>query len=109
MKTRGREIAEQFVEDTKALRHLLDVEALRADLALAIDDALKAAMQRGFKTGFEHAVAGGEEASKRSIVPKALLPLVMYFAKEEDRREMIDAVQLAKPGMCEFKVPERGK
>ena len=56
-----------------------------------------------------HAVAGGEEASKRHGIPRHLLPLIMYFGSEEDRREMIDAVELAKPGMTKIKIPERRK
>lgn len=67
------------------------------------DDPFEAA----FQLGFEHAVAGGKEAG--GIIPKGRLPLVMYFGSEEDRREMIDAVQLAKPGMARFKIPERAR
>lgn len=78
-------------------------------LASAIDQALLAARQDGFNIGFEHAVAGGDEASKRHGIPRHLLPLVMYFRSEEDRREMIDAVHLAKPGMTTVKIPERRK
>lgn len=33
------------------------------------------------------------------------MPLVMYFANDEDRQEMIDAVRAAKPGMISRKLP----
>ncbi len=68
-------------------------------------ELVRDAQIEGFKAGFEHAVAGGEEAM--GIIPKGNLPLVMYFVTVEDRREMIDAVQLAKPGMATMKIPER--
>jgi hypothetical protein len=97
VKTRGRELAEQF----RVARGLID------DLSVAIDQAIRAAREEGFKIGVEHAVAGGDEASKRHGIPRHLLPLVMYFGNEEDRREMIDAVQEAKPGMIKIKIPER--
>jgi hypothetical protein len=78
-------------------------------VAAEIDRALKAAREDGFRTGFEHAVAGGDEASKRHGIAPHLMPLVMYFGSEEDRREMIDAVHLAKPGMVTVKIPEHRK
>jgi hypothetical protein len=34
----------------------------------AVDVAIAAAVQRGFRLGFEHAVAGGEECSKDGII-----------------------------------------
>lgn len=74
------------------------VEFVRAMVEAAVLDA--------FRAGFEHAVAGGEELC-RGMFPPHSLPLVMYFGSEEDRREMIDAVAIAKPGMVEMKIPER--
>lgn len=61
----------------------------------------------GFRIGFEHAVAGGHDAAAQIPALKGHEPLVLYFGNEEDRREMIDAIQLAKPGMAEVKIPER--
>lgn len=73
--------------------------------ASAIEVAIAAGVQRGFRLGFEHAVAGGEEA-KGIFKSRGMFPLVMYFADEAGRNEMIDAVHLAKPGMAEVKIPE---
>ena len=78
----------------------------RARLADAVDFTIAAAVARGFRLGFEHAVAGGAEAAGE-LRGRDLLPLVMYFGNETDRREMIDAVQTAKPGMVETIIPER--
>lgn len=64
-------------------------------------------LERGFRIGFEHAVAGGEEAGKALQTGK--LPLVMYFGSEESRREMIDAVQAIHPHWAVVKIPERRK
>jgi hypothetical protein len=96
MKTRGRELVETY----GAGEH-------PPHLAEAIDRAIKAAREDGFRIGFEHAVAGGDEASKRHGIAPHLMPLVMYFGNEGDRREMIDAVHMAKPGMVTVKIPER--
>jgi len=66
------------------------------------------AQVEGFKAGFEHAVAGGEDCAT-PMMPRASLPLVLYFGSEADRRWMIDAVQFTKPGMCKVKIPERSR
>ncbi len=95
MKTRGQKLADKYGCGTI--------------VAAEVDQAIKAAREDGFRIGFEHAVAGGDEASKRHGIAHHLLPLVMYFGSEEDRREMIDAVQEAKPGMVTIKIPERRK
>jgi hypothetical protein len=80
-----------------------------AEILGTIIEMLDTATERGFRIGFEHAVAGGEEASKKHGIPRHLLPLVIYFGSEEDRREMINAVLEAKPGMVTVKIPERRK
>lgn len=79
-----------------------------ARLADHFDTAIAGAVARGFRLGFEHAVAGGEEAAGE-LGGRGLLPLVMYFGNEADRREMIDAVAMCKPGMVETRIPERRK
>lgn len=81
-------------------------KAKKAACALAIDTAIAAAHQAGFRSGFEHAVAGGEEANG-FFKERGMLPLVLYFKKEADRNETIDAIHIAKPGLVEAKVPER--
>jgi len=96
MKTRGQELVETY----GAGEH-------PPHLATAIDQAIKAAREDGFRIGFEHAVAAGDEASKRHGIPREKLPLVMYFNTEEDRQEMIDAIREAHPGMVTVKIPER--
>ncbi len=68
---------------------------------------LHALVEAGFKLGFEHAVEGGEEFAKRVPALAGKAPLVLYFDNEEDRRGMMDAIAIAKPGMVEAKVPER--
>jgi hypothetical protein len=80
-----------------------------AEILGTIIEMLDTATERGFRIGFEHAVAGGDEASKKHGIAPHLMPLVMYFGNEEDRREMIDAVHEAKPGMVTIKIPERRK
>lgn len=87
-----------MTERTRALIEKYDED----ELVAAIDREIAAA----FRAGFEHAVAGGDEAAKKHGIDPATLPLVMYFANEADRREMIDAVAFAKPGMVEIKIPE---
>ncbi len=63
-----------------------------------------------FRAGFEHAVAGGEDAASRQFEKLGTTcPLVLYFANETDRREMIDAIQMAHPNMVECRIPERRK
>lgn len=72
----------------------------------ALVDSGKPPLEEAFRLGFEHALAGGDEAAKKCGIPRQSLPLVMYFETEEDRREMIDAVVITKPGMVETKIPE---
>lgn len=96
-------VAEAFPADGKPWS-----TARAARLADAVDFTIATAVARGFRLGFEHAVAGGEEAAGE-LGGRGLLPLVMYFSTEADRREMIDAVELAKPGMTETRIPERRK
>jgi len=81
--------------------------APRSELATAIDTAIAAAVQRGFKLGFEHAVEGGHEAARQVPELAGKEPLVLYFDNEADRREMVDAIHAAKPGLVEAHWPSK--
>lgn len=74
----------------------------RTEVADAIDIAIAAA----FRTGFEHACAGGLEASRKLPQLKGAMPLVLYFVDEKDRQEFIEMIHEAKPHMVECKIPE---
>lgn len=100
---------ESGLQRAKQMERTVSGAGEEAEILGTIIEMLDTAVERGFKIGFEHAVAGGDEASKQHGIPRYLLPLVMYFGSEEDRREMIDAVELAKPGMTKSKIPERRK
>lgn len=76
--------------------------------AFLIDKAVAEAEQRGFRAGFEHAVAGGEEAGGL-MGDAGKDPLVLYFESEVGRREMVAALIAAPPGMVECRIPERKK
>lgn len=54
--------------------------------------AIDGAIVEAFKVGFRHAVEGGHEAPKRLPQLKGSTPLVLYFANDADRQEMVDAV-----------------
>ena len=71
-------------------------------LAAEIDAAIESA----FQVGFEHAVAGGKEATRKFPQFKDPMPLVLYFAHETDRPEMIDMILEVKRGLIECKIPE---
>lgn len=103
----ARRYLEAGLQRAKQMERTVSGAGEEAEILGTILGMLDTATERGFRIGFEHAVAGGDEAAKKHGVAPHLLPLVMYFASEEDRREMIDAVQLAKPGMVEMKIPER--
>lgn len=72
---------------------------LEAAIDLAVADA--------FQTGFEHAVAGGQEASRKFPQLADSMPLVLYFQTEQDRQEFISLVGDAVPGLTAHRVPER--
>jgi len=84
-----------------------DRVVVETGIVSAIDTAIAAALQKGFKLGFDHAVDGGEEAARQVPELADKLPLVLYFATEADRREMVDAVHAFKPGMVEAHWPEK--
>lgn len=71
-------------------------------LADTIDNVIADA----FKAGFEHAVVGGKEASRKLPQLKHAMPLVLYFCNEQDRQEFAEMIQAAKPNMIEIKIPE---
>jgi hypothetical protein len=71
-----------------------------------VSDAVDAAIAESFQCGFEHAVKGGEEASRKMPQLKDSLPLVMYFRNAQDRQDFVDLCREAKPGMAEYKIPE---
>lgn len=60
-----------------------------------------------FEAGFEHAVAGGQDAATKMPQLKGCLPLVMFFKNAADRQEMIAAVHTEKPDMIAVRIPER--
>lgn len=76
-------------------------------LISAIDTAIAAALQKGFRLGFEHAVEGGKEAARQVPELAGKEPLVLYFDNEADRREMVDAIHAAKPGMIAAHWPSK--
>lgn len=80
---------------------------LRRDAAEFILPEVERAIEDAFRLGFEHAVAGGEEANGFFARLETAAPLVLYFKNEVDRREMIDALQAGRPDMIELKIPER--
>lgn len=73
-------------------------------LADSIDRAIAAA----FKTGFEHAVAGGEEAGRKIPQLKDSMPLVLYCRNEADRQEIISGfAEALGADRAEIKIPEK--
>jgi hypothetical protein len=72
-----------------------------------VQEAFEKAVKDAFRCGFEHAVAGGEESSKKVGIPKHALPVVAYFANEKDRLEFVDACKAVL--QTEIKIPERSK
>lgn len=74
---------------------------------MSIADAIDIAVAEAFKTGFEHAVVGGKEASRKLPQLKHAMPLVLYFGNEKDRQEFADMIHEVKPHMIEVKIPER--
>jgi hypothetical protein len=71
-----------------------------------VSDEIDAAVADAFKTGFEHAVSGGMEASRKLPQLKHAMPLVLYFLNEQDRQEFADMIHEVKPHMIEVKTPE---
>ncbi len=82
-------------------------EVLLKAKAVAMSDEIDVAIAEALKTGFEHAVSGGKEASRKLPQLKAAMPLVLYFGNEQDRKEFADMIHEVKPHMIEVKVPER--
>jgi hypothetical protein len=72
----------------------------------AIADLIDAAIADAFKSGFEHAVAGGKEAARKCPQLGNAMPLVLYFVNAKDRQEFADMIHEAKPHMIETKIPE---
>jgi hypothetical protein len=81
-------------------------EALLKIKAGKLAGEIDAAIADAFKTGFEHAVKGGKEASRKLPQLKGAMPLVLYFGNDKDRQEFADMIHEAKPHMIEIKVPE---
>lgn len=73
----------------------------------AVAEAIDLAIADAFKTGFEHACAGGKEASRKLPQLRGAMPLVLYFGNERDRQEFADMIYAAKPHMVEIKIPEK--
>jgi hypothetical protein len=74
--------------------------------AISMSDEIDTAIAEAFKTGFEHAVIGGKEASRKLPQLKSAMPLVLYFGNEKDRQEFADMIHECKPHMIEIKIPE---
>ncbi len=85
------------------------VPAVTDHAAARIIALLQDALIAMFNAGFEHAVAGGEEASKRCGIRPETLPLVLYFDDEADRSGFIKLVRDALPGLKTILIPERSK
>ena len=82
----------------KIVRNLRGNENVAAAIDIAVAEA--------FKTGFEQAVSGGKELTRKVPQLKDAIPLVLYFADAKDRQEFADMIHEAKPHMVECKVPE---
>lgn len=93
-----------------------DLEAEAATLAArwAQEDALRVAiiklLHRSFRAGFEHAIAGGEDAASQLPSIGRYLPVVLYFENEEGRSELVRAISevSAEKGMSAIKVDRKG-
>lgn len=92
------------IGQTIVFRHPGDIA--RSDNACRMATEIDAAIADAFRTGFEHACAGGKEASRKLPQLKDAMPLVLYFASEIDRQEFADMIHEVKPHMVEVKVPE---
>ena len=99
VRTIGQEIAENDLLDEVSDQTALD------KIAALIDGHILEA----FKTGFEHATAGGEEAGRRMPQLKGAMPLVLYVGDEATRRELIDLFKATHPNASEARIPERVK
>lgn len=91
-------IVTEIVRDARVSLSTKTAEFIRSAVEVAIED--------GFAVGFEHAVAGGEEAAK--IIPSLVgkMPLVLYFDNEADRKDMVDGLALA-AGLTAARIPKR--
>jgi hypothetical protein len=105
-KSIGRQLVENFDGIVVEAKTAPEEYPYQEEFIAAIDTAIAAATERGFKLGFDHAVEGGHEAARQLPALKDKLPIVLYFANDADRREMIDAIHLAKPGLVEARWPD---
>src|SRR5258708_38428729 len=100
--------------DQKIVAFLPDIDIsasseIRGNLigaAALISEEIDIAVADAFKTGFEQAVSGGKELTRKVPQLKDAIPLVPYFADAKDRQGFAAIIHAAKPAMREFKVTE---
>lgn len=98
-KTIGQEIVENDLLDEVSDPAALDKIAALIDLAVA----------SAFRTGFEHAVSGGDDAGRRFPQLTDVHALVLYFGSRADAQEFVDLIKDTMPGLTRHSIPERVK
>jgi hypothetical protein len=81
-------------------------QALLVIKADRIASEIDAAIADAFKVGFEHACAGGQEAGRKMPQLKNAMPLVLYVADDQTRRELIELFKETHPHSIEARIPE---